>query len=97
VRKITTVAIGTTIALTGCAGTTKVEPAPAFAPKTVYYKAGATQEEFERTRARCLAQAESAKAASTDPDEWARLGTWMAIYRNCMRADGWMLVPEGTK
>jgi hypothetical protein len=63
----------------------------------VYRKVGATQEEFERTRARCLAQAETAKAASTDSNQWARLGTWTSVYRNCMRAEGWVLVPEGSR
>jgi hypothetical protein len=91
------------VALVGCASqlVTNVSAAStasaAPTPKMVYYKTGATQEEFERTRARCLAQAETAKAASTDPNPWARLATWMAVNRNCMRADGWVLVPERPK
>lgn len=87
------------LALVGCAhrapapAAPELSAPPAPAPRPlVYTKPGATHEEFLRTKARCLAQAETAKAASTE-ESWARVGTWIVVYRNCMRADGWALVP----
>jgi len=75
------------------AGQTAVA-SPSLIPKQVYRKDGATNEEFQRTRARCLMQAEIAESASNDPNGWSRAGTWMMVYRTCMRAEGWVLVKQ---
>jgi hypothetical protein len=69
-------------------------PAPPPQPKQVYHKEGATNEDFQRAKARCLIQAETAKSASNDPNPFARAGTWVLVYRACMRADGWILVQQ---
>jgi hypothetical protein len=74
------------VALTGCASAdppqAPVPPAatPPPAP-SVWYKAGATQEEFQRTRARCLLQA-GAGTANFDFEPVA--------FVLCMRAEGWV-------
>jgi hypothetical protein len=53
-----------------------VKPEP---PPKVYFKPGATHEEFERTKARCMMQMDF-----DAPWKWAF----------CMRAEGWVLVPQ---
>jgi len=62
-------------------------------PKEVYYKRGASNEEFERTRARCLMQAEIARSNSNEP-ALLKVGTLFTVFRACMRAEGWVLVRE---
>lgn len=52
-------------------------------PKMVYSKPGGTNEEFRRTRAHCLVQAE------LGPPE-----SWVVIYTSCLRAEGWVRVPQ---
>jgi hypothetical protein len=69
-------------------------PPPKPAPALVYFKQGASNEDFQRARANCLMRAEIAESSSTDPDGFARAATWMTVYRTCMRADGWVLVPK---
>jgi hypothetical protein len=49
----------------------------------VYQKPGATDEEFQRTKARCLVQS-GIGGANFNP----------LSYRLCMRAEGWILVPQ---
>jgi hypothetical protein len=69
--------------------------APRPPPKpSVYYKEGASNEHFQRARAGCLGRAEIAESGSTDPNPFGRVATWMMVYRTCMRADGWVLVPQ---
>jgi hypothetical protein len=51
-------------------------------PKKQWYKQGATAEEFQRTRARCIMNAES--AASTLDTRWG------VIFLSCMRSEGWV-------
>lgn len=60
---------------------------PAFAGG--YFKPNATTEEFERTKAECLARAETAAAASTDPSPMSRSSTRLTVFGYCMRSHGW--------
>ncbi len=77
-------------ALAGCAHdkapTSAAAPAdPALKPPRpadVWTKPGATTEEFQRTRARCLLRA---RFGSEDYN--------VATYPLCMRAEGWVLGP----
>jgi len=61
---------------------------------TIYFKAGATTEDFQRAKAACLGHAEIVESGSLDPNALARAGTWLAVYRTCMRAGGWVLIPK---
>ena len=69
-------------AANGCYGPTPVR-------KQVYQKQGATNEEFQRTKAHCLMQAEIAESGSRDPNSWSRLGTWTVVFRSCMKGGFW--------
>ena len=73
-----------TLLLAGCASQPPPRPAP-----PPFFKEGASTEEFNRTRVRCLAQAEGASAESTDPHSQARI--WRVVFVGCMRAEGWVL------
>jgi hypothetical protein len=70
------------MAVAGCADAER-QPPP---PEMVYFKEGASPEDFQRKRAACRAQAWTA-----DPNMDF---TWPLVFRNCMRADGWVLVPK---
>ena len=59
-----------------------------------WFKPDGTNEEFQRAKGRCLAQAETAEAASTNPNGFARTATWMAVFQGCMRGEGWIYAPE---
>jgi hypothetical protein len=61
----------------GCYGPPPPKPQP------VYQKAGATNEEFQRTKARCLLES-GMGGADFNP----------LALRLCMRAEGWVLVPQ---
>jgi len=52
----------------------------------------ASENEFQRTKARCLTQAEMARSQSFDPNSWAQLGTRQTVLNRCMRSEGWVLV-----
>ena len=59
-------------------------PLAAAAQSTIrWQKAGASQEDFQRARARCLAAA-SSHADMTDT-------RWTMIFLGCMRGDGWTI------
>jgi hypothetical protein len=84
-----------TLLLFGCTQTTHLVPDAAQVatakPQTIYYKPGATYEEFQRTKERCTVKAEKAE---TDADPFSRwsLRTRAVVYGNCLRADGWVPV-----
>ena len=70
-----------------------VTPPPPPVEK-VYFKRGASNEDFQRARANCLMRAEIAESGSTDPNGFARTATWITVFTTCMRADGWVRVPK---
>lgn len=84
-------------ALSGCV-TDRPEPVayqPYSPPKPpAYFKQGATNEEFQRTKAGCMMKAEIAESSSTDPNQLAKSVTNMLVFGNCMRADGWVLMQQ---
>jgi len=83
------------IALLSCSllvGPISAQPSPS--KPMVYRKPGATNEDFQRTRAACNMRSEIAESSSTDPNALARVGTWATVYRMCMLAEGWVLVPQ---
>jgi hypothetical protein len=67
------------------------EPPPAAAPKpepkTLYFKQGASSEEFQRTKAACAMK--MAAVAGT-----AGAG---AVFIYCMRSEGWVLTQQDAK
>jgi hypothetical protein len=76
-----------TVLLAGCAQPPPPQvagPPPKPEPKMVWHKDGAwTQEEFQRTKARCIMLAEM-----NDPYKF------VIIAETCMRSEGWVRVPE---
>jgi hypothetical protein len=60
-------------------------------PAKVYFKPGASSEEFQRTRARCLVQAQTAEAGSQRAYDFM---TFTIVFEGCMRAEGWVLVDK---
>jgi hypothetical protein len=91
-RIVIVIALGASLA--GCAHEEPAPITPVVAkpppPKLVYNKPGATTEEFERTRAGCRVQADIGGGGLFGDTPW----TALSIQRNCMRAAGWVLVPE---
>ena len=57
-------------------------PPPKSTPPLVYFKQGASNEDFQRARARCRMNSEMSMDMFNDPYRW------LMIYRSCMRADG---------
>jgi hypothetical protein len=81
--------------LSGCTRTpeplaSSVKPAPASPPEPpmVYYKPGASDEDWQRAKARCLMQGEMAKSTSQTPGD-----TFAIVVVTCLRADGWVRGP----
>jgi hypothetical protein len=60
--------------------------------REVYQKPGASQEDLRRTGAACMMKAEMAQSSSTDPNPYARAGTYVFVLRTCMAAEGYALV-----
>jgi hypothetical protein len=58
-------------------------PPPPPPPPKHWYKQGASTEEFQRTRARCIMNAEMSDGGDA--------GRWTVIFATCMRAEGWVL------
>jgi hypothetical protein len=54
-------------------------------PKTVWYKAGSTEDEFMRDRGQCIQATFSAPLATTFQQ--------MAIFSGCMQGKGWQERP----
>jgi hypothetical protein len=63
-------------------------PPPPPPVERVYEKPGASNEDFQRARARCLMNANMTTGLYDDPLRWT------SVYRSCMRADGWVLVAK---
>jgi hypothetical protein len=85
-------ALMTTAALAGCvhdqapaASAVAAAPPP---PELVWSKPGASNDEFQRTKAACLLRLTEFQAAS--PGNWSAL----TIFPFCMRANGWVEVPK---
>lgn len=57
-------------------------------PEMVYFRQGASGEDFERARAQCRMNANMKVDVFDDPYRWTM------IQRDCMRAAGWTLVPK---
>jgi hypothetical protein len=83
--------------LSGCATdeppVTYQQPSPPPKPP-LYRKDGASTEEFQRTKAGCLVKAQIAESSSTDPEPLVKMVTYMSVFRNCMRAEGWVLTRQ---
>ena len=91
----TLIIITAAILLAGCAQPPPVAvaaPSPKPEPKMAWDKPGASNEEFERTKARCIMYAETNQMRNAwgGPFGHSRL----ILFTNCMRAEGWVLVPE---
>jgi hypothetical protein len=63
-------------------------PPPKPAPETVWSKPGATDEDFQRTRAACLLR--QMEAENANPNSWG----WIMVFSLCMRASGWVHIPK---
>jgi hypothetical protein len=63
-----------------------VPPKPAVA----YFKEGASEEEFQRTKAACIMKYEMAAGAASDEfgPNW---GLGLSVFGSCMRSQGWVL------
>jgi hypothetical protein len=91
------------VALAGCiTDQAPVAPAVAAAPPPppplarVWTKPGATNEEFQRTKAACILRMHEDEVAikAADPgNPWAGLGA-ISFFPLCMRAAGWVQVPK---
>lgn len=86
------VAILSALVLASCATApppAPIDPTPAHnRPETAWFKRGATDEEFQRARSTCIVEAESGSGGNTL--------SWTVIFPNCMRAQGWVLIPKGS-
>jgi hypothetical protein len=65
----------------------KVPPPPQ--PQMVWMKPGASNEEFQRTRAGCMLR--MWEAENSNPNGVG----WVTVFPLCMRAAGWVQVPKG--
>lgn len=89
-------AILISLALSGCAVANHPvvdTPASPIAPQTVanrpemvWFKRGASAEDFQRAKAGCIVQAEAGSGGNPL--------VWTAIFPNCLRAQGWVLIPK---
>jgi hypothetical protein len=71
-------------------------PPPAPPPEMVWTKPGATNEEFQRTKAACILRMEedeTAIKAANPGNPWASLRA-ITVFPLCMRANGWVQVPK---
>ena len=76
----------------GAAGCAAASPLPPE-PRKVWSKEGAwTNEEFQRTRARCIMYAATNQARNAWGGPFGN--SWALLATACMRAEGWVLVPE---
>lgn len=84
-------AVSAALILVGCTheqetiATAPIVPPP---PPPVYFKQGASNEDFQRAKARCFANAHTTANVLDDPDRW------MFVYQQCMRSDGWVLASK---
>lgn len=76
------------VTLGGCATETPAQVAPQ--PQLVWYKAGATQQDFLRDRYTCTQEAQVLPQNPTLLNSPYHLARSLALFSQCMNARGWV-------